>query len=203
MAVLFCQSVIEVSSGDRYGGKCGGSSGDRLLPGQEAGPVRGGHPGRLQEVPPETSWWPDVQAGLCQPLSPGRGRFWGACHHHHIHHHHHHHHHIIIIITIIIIIIIIIITLIIIIIIIKSLNHHHNHHRCPEVEGDSEEHAESLFNVFDLDGNGSMDFMEFMQADNGITLRSISPEAFSLSLLGGQCCCCRRAGKRPGLLLEP
>ena len=42
---------------------------------------------------------------------------------------------------------------------------------CLETQGDSEEHAEALFNVFDLDGNGSMDFMEFMQAYSGITLR--------------------------------
>ena len=61
---------------------------------------------------------------------------------------------------------------------------------CLETQGDSEEHAESLFNVFDLDGNGCMDFMEFMQADSGITLRSIRTEAFSSSLLGSQCCCC-------------
>lgn len=46
---------------------------------------------------------------------------------------------------------------------------------CMEKDGDTEdvkEKAEQLFNVFDGDENGTMDFMEYAMASNATTLRS-------------------------------
>ena len=44
---------------------------------------------------------------------------------------------------------------------------------CMEKDEDSEEGAESLFGIFDEDGSGTMDFMEFMMANNATTLKTI------------------------------
>ena len=38
-------------------------------------------------------------------------------------------------------------------------------------DGESKDHAESMFNVFDVDGSGTMDFVEFMMANNASTLK--------------------------------
>ena len=51
---------------------------------------------------------------------------------------------------------------------------------CNKTDGLTYEEAESLFNVFDADGSGTMDFMEFMMAKNATDLRWLSP---STSLL--------------------
>ena len=44
---------------------------------------------------------------------------------------------------------------------------------CMEKDEDSEDSAESLFGIFDEDGSGTMDFIEFMMASNATTLKSL------------------------------
>ena len=43
--------------------------------------------------------------------------------------------------------------------------------KCLEKEDSTEQQAAALFNVFDKDENGTMDFIEYMMAANATTLR--------------------------------
>ena len=61
-------------------------------------------------------------------------------------------------------------------------------HYCNRADGLTEDEAESLFNVFDADGSGSMDFMEFMMAKNATDLRwlyilSLTPHFYISNIL--------------------